>query len=677
MRQLMPRSARTLPPVLVLAVCAISARFSTHPQLNTEPAFLRGEDWAKPARDIALSRYDEPNITTLTVLLLLGLHEFGTCQGGRSWMFAGMATRMAYALQLHRELDHDPLGRKNDKKSELSFTDREIRRRTMWSCFVMDRFNSSGTERPMFADEETIKVQLPIKESSFQMEIPGPTESLDGRVPNPVSNDKNQLADPKDNMGVAAHMVRVVTLWGRVIKYLNMGGKEKDPYTLWDPKSGFAELKKQAHDFKASLPANLENTEENLRNHAAEKLANQFLFMHIASNQVVLFLHRFAIPTAPGARNPKEMPKSFLSEAGPAAMDAANQISTLIKVAVEHHAVAPFLGYCAFLSSTVHVWGIFSKNQSFEISCRKHLENNVKYLGQMKKHWGMFHFLVENLKEIYRQHADASLKGSGETAAQDNTIFQYGDWFEKYPHGVSETDYQDPAVQIKKESDGDATLSQKSDLQSVEDFFNNQSSTSRMTKPHKSSKKTAKIASQPGDRQLQAQRPGYPTDAAQRGMLPIPIPDTQSPLDHSVFPNQHASQLYPQPCDNSFPQSYDLLPLSTPANTALLPQLDRHLVYGAYAGNDPTGASSASALNALTQSHHDPSTHGLSDPNSQIWDNPLDLSPQQQQQLLSSGGYMGDLQTSAWFMPFNLNPPEVGEGEDFGQGFNSFEESGA
>ncbi|KAK3174126.1 hypothetical protein OEA41_001370 [Lepraria neglecta] len=655
--------AGTVPPVLILAVCAISARFSTHPQLNTEPAFLRGETWAKPARDIALRRYDEPTITILTVLLLLGLHEFGTCQGGRSWMFAGMATRMAYALQLHRELDHDPLGRKNDKKSELSFTDREIRRRTMWSCFLMDRFNSSGTERPMFADEETIKVQLPIKESNFQMEIPGPTESLDGRVPNPVSSDTGQLTDAKDNMGVAASMVRIVTLWGRVIKYLNMGGKERDPHPLWDPKSGFAELRKQANDFKASLPAGLENTRENLMNHAAEKLGNQFLFMHIASNQVVLFLHRFAIPTAPGARNPKEMPKSFVSEAGPAAIDAANQISTLLNEASEYHAVAPFLGYCAFLSSTVHVWGIFSKNQSLEASCKRHLASNVKYIGQMKKYWGMFHFMVENLKEIYRQHADASWKGSGESTAQGGTIFQYGDWFQKYPHGVSETDYQDPAVQIKKESDGDAALTHKSDLQSVEDFFHTQSPTSRTTKFNKSTKKNAKIASQPDERQHQIPQPGYPTDAAQQGMLPLPLPDTQSPLDPLAF-SQHAPQLYPQPCNNSYPQSYDLLPLSTPANTALLPQLDRHLVYGAYAGNNPTGASSASALNAMTQSHHDPSSQGLSD----MWGNPLDLSLQQQQQVLGSGGCMGDLQTSAWFMPFNLNPPEIGEGDELGEG---------
>ena len=167
-----------------------------------------------------MRRYDEPNITTLTVLVLLGLHEFGTCQGGRSWMFAGMATRMAYALQLHRELDHDPLGINQEKQSsELSFTDREIRRRTMWACFLMDRFNSSGTERPMFADEELIKIQLPIRESNFQMEIPGFLEALDGRVPKPGKSDNGQPSDPKENMGVAAYMVRTLGSCRQVLEH--------------------------------------------------------------------------------------------------------------------------------------------------------------------------------------------------------------------------------------------------------------------------------------------------------------------------------------------------------------------------------------------------------------------------------------------------------------------------
>ena len=589
-------------------------------------------------------------------------------------MLGGMATRMAYALQLHRELDHDPLGRKTENKSELSFTDREIRRRTMWACILMDRFTSSGTERPMFADEDIIKVQLPVKESSFLMEIPGPTESLDGRVPNPVKTDTGQMSDPKGNMGVAAYMIRVIVLWGRVIKYLNMGGKEKDRYPIWDPKSQYAELRRQANDFKESLPADLQDSRENLKNHAAERLGNQFLFMHIASNQVVLFLHRFAIPTAPGARNPKELPTKFLAEAVPAVLDAASQISILINDALEYHAVAPFLGYCAFMSSTIHVWGIFSKNKSIEASCKRHLASNVKYLGKMKKHWGMFHFMAENLKDIYRQHADASKKGSSEMENQDDTIFQYGDWFQKYPHGVSETDYQDPAVEIKKEPNSDASLTHGKDLQSVEDFFQSQSPPSRSAQPRKSSKKNAKATSQPEDRPLQQQlqQPEFQTNAAQQGMLPLAI--SQPPMDPSAFVG-HPPQLYPQPCTNSFPQAYDMVPLSTPANTSLLPQLDRHLVYGAYAGNDSTGSSSASALSALTNGLQDPqnSQQGLNDPANSMWDNPLDLSPQTQQQMLGSGGYMGDLQTSAWFMPFNLNPPEIGaEGDELGRGPGGF-----
>ena len=34
---------------------------------------------------------------------------------------------------------------------------------------------------------------------------------------------------------------------------------------------------------------------------------------------------------------------------------------------------------------------------------------------------------------------------------------------------------------------------------------------------------------------------------------------------------------------------------------------------------------------------------------------------------------MGDLHTSAWFMPFNLNPPEFGgEGDEQGRGMGGF-----
>src|SRR5215213_3722197 len=98
----------TVPPVLVLGVCALAARFSTHPGVKHDPPFLAGQEWGAEAGRLVLKNFDKANLTNLTVCILLGLHEFGTCNGGKSWTYGGMAVRMAHALQLHKEADHNP-----------------------------------------------------------------------------------------------------------------------------------------------------------------------------------------------------------------------------------------------------------------------------------------------------------------------------------------------------------------------------------------------------------------------------------------------------------------------------------------------------------------------------------------------------------------------------------------
>lgn len=640
-------SAGTVPPVLILAVCAVSARFSTHPKVNSEPAFLRGEDWANPAADIALSRHDEPNITILTVLLLLGLHEFGTCHGGRSWSFGGQALRMAYALQLHRELDRDPLGQNNGKLSELSFTDREIRRRTMWACVLMDRFNSSGSERPPIGNEKFLHIQLPIKETHFQMEIPGPTEDLDGSIPNPVSQGQGQLSNPKENMGPSAYIIRAIILWGRIVDYLNLGGKRNDPLPLWSPGSGYARLKKQLEEFSTSLPSSLVFTIENLQNHAAEKAANQFLFLHIVAHQNTLFLNRFAIPLSPGGRPPKDMPKPFLNEAGRAAVEAANSISTLIDHASGFLLTVPFAGYCAYASCTVHIWGIFSKNAHLEATSKANLRHTYKYLNKMKRYWGMFHYMVESAKDRYRQFADAALRGpSAEQNGQDSPMFQYGDWFDKYPHGVSKTHWEDPEPDPKKETGGDAVMSQQPDLQSVEDFFASLSPPPARKQPKIQTKGPAPRVGPPSKSNTDPT-----TVVPQQPVVEMPIPmsnpqpvmggDPNAPQNFSTINDPN---LYPQRMGQNFQQQ----PLDFPLNSDQLPQLDRQLVFGAYAGDDTT-ASAAASFSTL------PNGAGMGSitPDPVYWPDHLNM---------GGGGGTGEAfqQPSAWFLPFNLDPMGAG-----------------
>ncbi|KAL8667227.1 MAG: hypothetical protein Q9202_000800 [Teloschistes flavicans] len=646
--------AGNAPPVLVLAICAAAARFSTHPQINSEPAFMRGEEWAAPAREIALKSYDQPSITILTVLLLLGLHEFGTCQGGRSWMFCGMAMRMAYALQLHREVDHDPLGRKDDADPKLSATDREIRRRTMWACLLMDRFNSSGTDRPTCGNEENIEVQLPTKEFNFQNEIPGPTEMLNGNLSALTATDAEYSVRTRDNMGVASYTVRIIVLWGRVVRYLGLGGKERDPFDLWHPQSGFNDLRMQAENFRASLIPDLIYNAETLANHAAEKLGNQFLLLHICYHQVVLFLHRYVIPTMnPGVVIASGMPQDFASAAAQVAVQAAGEVSNLISHAAEHNLVAPFAGYCAFTSSTVLIWTAFASQPPLQESARRNLNVNVKYIRKMKAHWGVFHFMADNLKETWKWHSNQMLRKDGNGDGGASKLFQYGDWFRQYPNGLPTIEYDGDDAPIKTEDGGETATGSKSDFQGINDPLDQTHLPARAPQP---SQRLKRKQSKPAAVQTKVHPPQVlPQDApVEMSLQSMAAMAPATPVAPSPFSPNGPQSLY-----SSFPApTYDVLSQG-------LSYLDRNLVYDACLQTPrPSISSIGSSFQPLT----------AADQTAGIWESAVGDLSGPVQEFGPAGSYMGDVQqSSAWFMPFNMPLPMFGDDKG---GFGEFGSEG-
>jgi hypothetical protein len=484
----------SIPPVLVLSVCAISARFSSHHRLRTEPAFLRGEEWARPAREIALRRYDAPNITVLTSYLLLALHEFGTCQGKRSWVLGGMAQRMVFMLQLHKDEDKSVAvgggdingnvdgtvkgtvngtvngtinGSDPSAEQEMSHTDKEIRRRVMWSCFIMDRFVSSGTDRPLTFPEDCIYTPLPVKESMFLMGIGGPTEYLDG---SPDCRSPNGDAGQASNMGTSAYILRLVAIWGRLVAYFNLGGREAEKVPMWHPESQFQELTERLREFR--FPAELAWNEDNLASFKAEKEDNQYIFMHIVYQHLRLFCHRWAIPGY-GRPVPANSPQPFHADSVKIALDAANEVSYLVREALRSNLTAPFAAYAAYYSATVHIQGLFANSGQYSTQARINLETNIRFLGKMKRWWGMFHFVVQALKELYSSHVATDNGLDVGQGRRNSHIFQYGDWFDKYPSGVSSKDYEDAAKTPKESEKVEYGVlgGQKRTLLTVEEYF--------------------------------------------------------------------------------------------------------------------------------------------------------------------------------------------------------------
>jgi hypothetical protein len=514
----------------------------------------------------------------------------------------------------------------------------------------MDRFNSSGTERPLFVNDQYIQSQLPVKEHFFQFEIPGTTEVLEGSSSGNAEKAGPQVLSASENMGVAAYIVRLVAIWGRVIRYMNLGGRERDTEPLWSTKSEFHGIKEAVRDWQNGLPTVLSWSQENLETHASEKIANQFIFMHLICNQIICFTNRFALPS-PGSRSAsvRDTPQAFITESGRAALDAANQISVLINEAMDHRVIAPFAGYCAFFSSTVHIYGVFSKNPALEASSKQNLATNIKYLTRMKKHWGMFHFVTENLKDLYRRHADAAFRGAQAGNAQKplETIFQYGDWFDRYPHGVSGTDYEEPVTaDVKKEPGSDAVLGQKNDLQSVEEFF------SKLSPPNKNAKQKA-----PRKKRGKADVPPKTATAGASGLATVNLPS---------FPNQQQNQVQPQAQRQQIPAgtisqmtagsmntNFNVLSPQNnspnfPAELAMMQQqqqrqqqLDPQQQHQQY----------SNMLNLDTYQSLDPSNTA----------NPFSIDLNAFDFGMNSNNAWHD-QSTAWFMPFNVDPPSIGTG---------------
>lgn len=481
-----------------------------------------------------------------------------------------------------------------------------------------------------------MKIPLPIKEKYFQLNMPGPTENLKGEVLQAVATEAGELSNPKENMGVAAHMIRAIALWGRVINYLNLGGKEEDQHPMWHPESGYSTLIQQTETFADALPEDLKYTPENLHTHETDGLASQFLFLHVSIQQNILFMNRFAVPGISGGRAPKDVPKEFMIKAGEKAFNAANSISDLIRDGESYFVTAPFTGYCAFLSSTVHVFGVFSNNAEMEETSKRNLATNVKYLAKMKRYWGMFHFMSENLKDQYRSYADASRQGTG---SKDNPgrIFQYGDWFDQYPHGVSQSDFEDPAAVIKKEKGDDAVLEQKSDYHTVEEFFHTMS-------PHQS-QEASRIPKRKPKKRSSSMHHGQlaPVNTNVGNMAHNSHIPHSAQSAHSIQQLPHSyNQMSPGTPGHMYQQQHQQSPyyqqephLHPPHQQGILPQLDRQLVFGAYAGGDPSSGMSQNMMDG-----------------GNVWD-------------VQMNGMTGFFhQEAQWQLPFNMEPPEIGAEAD-------------
>lgn len=252
-------------------------------------------------------------------------------------MLSGLAVRMAHALKINTEYNADIMCTVSDENAP-SVVSRESRRRLMWACYILDAWSGSGIDQLTLLQENDIKIQLPCNERNFGLRIASVTETLGvGHVlqflpPSVVPR------RPAANMGIMAYYIRIVTLWKKIVRYVNRLDSSTRP---WLPESDFAALDSDLRLWRRELPDFVEYSTETIYARLDSNQLGALVLIHCTYHHNYLELYKLSMPDLFKLSKPLVVPPDqieFFQSAQDNCYFHAQQIADILAEASDHGA---------------------------------------------------------------------------------------------------------------------------------------------------------------------------------------------------------------------------------------------------------------------------------------------------------------------------------------------------
>ena len=226
-------------------------------------------------------------------------HDWGAGNGRRAWIYLGMAIRLVEVMDLTQELKIP----KDRTPTREEFIEAEVRRRTAWTCFLMDSLLSGGKGRKRSLTAADMTIQLPCEKESFVFGEPVCTERLDRTLHMPP------LSMNVGELGIIAYSMRAANIWGKVARWAC--SEELKTELPWYSSSQFQQLIKELEDWRVSLPQRLRYQLFSLHSHNAVDQGQAFCYMHSIYFMSYMFLHRAYLPVLGPQNGAEETPSSY------------------------------------------------------------------------------------------------------------------------------------------------------------------------------------------------------------------------------------------------------------------------------------------------------------------------------------------------------------------------------
>ncbi|KAJ5110666.1 hypothetical protein N7532_001201 [Penicillium argentinense] len=311
----------TVDPLFLRCVCGISSRFLQPQSDNTYVS-----SWLQDVEAQIFPRLGDMKVQNLQLLLLLICWYSLERKISNMWTASAMAARIAYGIRLNYEAP-----------GNVPFLSKEVRRRLMWSIFMLDKYYAGGFGELTLCNAETMHVNLPCEERNFELDIPVTTF--------PLNTSPSQTCKSVSDIGIMGHMSRLVQIRHEVLAYVpEMHSKyhltsnrvtkqiitnKANPY---DSRSEIQALSTKLQMFIASLPAHLQNTLPNLLSRAYTSDICGYVGLHTLWHQCHCDLYRFMIP---GIRESipeyilRTVPTSYADECRRLCLHYANEMCKL------------------------------------------------------------------------------------------------------------------------------------------------------------------------------------------------------------------------------------------------------------------------------------------------------------------------------------------------------------
>ena len=405
-----------LPKFMINAIHAVSIRYVPHLCGGYSGAVRSSQEYAVQSRaDIDV---DEPSIDHLQALLLLAMSNFQSGKGKKSYMLLGHAISMAFALGLHRELPGD---------MRCSAIEREGRRKLFWTCYLMDRFTTSGSKRPPLMLDDSIYLRFPAWKPSASH------KSVDGNYFPNGSSLPYASGVSAAGQGSGAMLVEIVRILGVVNKYLAAGGVKSDSHFPWHASSRLSQIRVELDHWGDSTKDAFQSIDVLFGQPDSMTLILSKLVYHL----VHCLLYRPFLPVDLNELHGNREEQPWQIEATNLCFMHANAIAELVEIGKTTGIIywPSFIGFCICTAGTIHVHGahymsirdgdVFADSADF-------LSREMTHLSDLRYIWAGVQHQLDTLRIVYASHSQL-VQALACSPMRFSPVFQMEDFFDRYP----------------------------------------------------------------------------------------------------------------------------------------------------------------------------------------------------------------------------------------------------